>query len=594
MPRVTCMLLALGACAMTAFSTRASADSAALKALFAEYQEWQARNYPETAMSRGDYRFADRITDESLPAIDRRHDELRAFAGRVIAIAPAGLNPAERLNRDLFELLMREALEGHRFRAFLMPIHGRRGPQQSIPQMHERVRFAGRDDFENYLKRLEQVPKSIDDTLALLRIGVQEGRTPPRVVMLGIPAQFQSVLDGGLSGLVEPFERADGVLTDDEARALRNRFDTQTMPALRAAMQRLSAYVAGEYIPQCREDIAAAALPDGRAYYAFMLRHMTTTDWSAERIHAVGLSEVARIRAEMLAAIRRSDFLQQFPDAANLDDAALFTRFIDYLRTSPRFYYTRPEDLLTGYRDICKRIDAALPTLFGKLPRTPYGVREIPAFMAPTQTTAYYQHGDMRNAQPGYFCANTYQLDQRPKYEMIALSMHEAVPGHHLQIALAQELEDVPEFRRDAWFTAFGEGWALYSERLGLEAGLYADPYDDFGRLLYEMWRACRLVVDPGMHALGWPRARAIQFMLDNTALSRLNLENEIDRYIAWPGQATAYKVGELKIRALRAFAEQRLGARFDLRAFHDLILAEGSLPLSVLEQRVHEWVESR
>ena len=300
---------------------------------------------------------------------------------------------------------------------------------------------------------------------------------------------------------------------------------------------------------------------------------------------------MARIRAEMMTVIRSTDFLGRFPVAAELSDDQLFKAFLHYLRTDSRFYHRTEEELLRNYRDICKRVDALLPKLFRTIPRLPYGVRKIPDFMAPSQTTAYYSHGDIRNAEPGYFYANTYALDERPKYEMIALAMHEAVPGHHLQIALAQELENVPEFRKDVWFTAFGEGWALYSERLGLEVGLYDDPYDNFGRLLYEMWRACRLVVDPGIHALGWSREQAVTFMLDNTALSELNINNEVDRYIAWPGQATAYKIGELKIRALRTRGEQILGERFDLRAFHNRVLGAGAIPLSILERRIDEWI---
>ncbi|MHC4827996.1 MAG: DUF885 domain-containing protein, partial [Planctomycetota bacterium] len=268
--------------------------------------------------------------------------------------------------------------------------------------------------------------------------------------------------------------------------------------------------------------------------------------------------------------------------------------FLNYLRTDPRFYHTSAESLLAEYRDICKQVDPWLPRLFGRLPRLTYGVRAIPDYMAPTQTTAYYQSGDLRNAEPGWFYANTYALDQRPKYEMIPLTLHEAVPGHHFQVALARELEDLPEFRRDWGFNAFGEGWALYAERLGIEMGLYGDPYDDFGRLLYEMWRACRLVVDPGMHAIGWSRDEAIEFMMANTALSRLNITTEVDRYISWPGQACAYKIGELKIRELRQRAESRLGQSFDLRAFHDVVLGAGSIPLTILEKRVDYWINSQ
>jgi prolyl oligopeptidase len=303
---------------------------------------------------------------------------------------------------------------------------------------------------------------------------------------------------------------------------------------------------------------------------------------------------VARIRKEMMQVIRTTDFMKSNLDASKMNDDELFKAFIAYLRTDSRFYHHTPAELLTGYRDICKRVDAQLPRFFRTLPRLTYGVKEIPLFMAPQQTTAYYQHGDIRNAEPGWFMANTSSLDQRPTYEMVALSMHESVPGHHLQIALAQEMADQPEFRKDLFFNAFGEGWALYSERLGIEMGMYADPYDDFGRLLYEMWRACRLVVDPGMHAMGWSRERAVKYMLENTALSDVNINTEVDRYISWPGQACAYKIGELKIRELRTRAEQTLGRRFDLRQFHDVVLGAGAVPLNVLEKRVDAWIKTQ
>lgn len=583
------LVFILATCPASAAPAGSAAE--ALHQLFAEHLEWRLREFPEFAMSRGDYRFADRITDGSLAAIERRQQQTRQFADRLRAIDRGALSAADALDYDMFDFILSQSIEGAPFRTFLMPIGGRSGPQQDIPQMHERVRFQSAEDFENYLKRLEQVPKDVDDTLELLRTGMQEGRVPPKVVLAGVGAQFDALNSGGLDELATPFSKHGSVLSDAQRAALRARFDAVSLPAVRAALAKLGAFVRNEYIPRCRDSIAATDLPDGPAYYAYMVRTMTTTDLTPQRIHEIGLGEVARIRAEMMQVIRKSDFLERVPDARALDEPALFKRFIEYLRTDPRFYYKEPADLITGYRDICKRIDALLPKLFHKLPRLSYGVREIPAFMAPTQTTAYYSHGDIRNGEPGYFYANTYALEMRPRYEMVSLSMHEAVPGHHLQIALAQELEGVPEFRKDMWVHAFGEGWALYSERLGLEVGLYDDPYDDFGRLLYEMWRACRLVVDPGMHALGWSREQAIRFMLENTALSELNIHNEIDRYIAWPGQATAYKIGELKIRELRARAQEALGAKFDLRAFHDEVLSAGCVPLTLLESRIEAWI---
>jgi uncharacterized protein (DUF885 family) len=475
-----------------------------------------------------------------------------------------------------------------------MAIGQRSGPHQDVPQMAERVRFAYPEDYDNYLARLEQVPTIVAHTIERMQRGLAEGITPPRVALQGVPAQLEAIVSGpALDDLAAPFDRMPERFTRAQRETYPRRFEYDALPVVRTAMQDLQRFFVDQYLPGCRPTIAATSLPDGEAFYAHQLRKMTTTRMSARQIHKLGLEEVARIRAEMMEVIRRTDFLERNPQHAGLADEGLFRAFIGYLRTNPRFYHDDPEALLSGYRDICKQVDAWLPRMFGVLPRLPYGVRAIPDFMAPHQTTAYYQYGSLENGEPGWFYANTYALDQRPKYEMVALAIHEAVPGHHLQVALAQELEDVPEFRRNSWFTAFGEGWALYSERLGIEMGLYADPYDDFGRLLYEMWRACRLVVDPGIHALGMSRDDAIDFMIENTALSELNIRNEVDRYIAWPGQACAYKIGELRIRALRREAEEKLGGRFDLRAFHDVVLGAGSVPLPVLERRVRTWVRS-
>jgi uncharacterized protein (DUF885 family) len=589
--RTLLMAIVTLAAATTAASQTASEE---LHRLFNDRFQWEMEQFPERAMMRGDYSNAHRITDVSIRAVERRHSDTVRFLRRLHAIERAELDENDLVSYELFDLQLSRSIEGHRHRTFLAPISGRSGPHQSVAQMGERVRFQYAEDFENYLTRLEQVPRMLEDTADLMRLGLEEGRTPPRVVLEGVPMHFRALVEGGgLRMLAAPFARMPGVIAAETQRALRERFETVSFPAVREAIERFGEFVIHEYIPDCRETIAAIDWPDGEAFYNHQLAVMTTLTMNAREIHELGLSEVARIRAEMMDVIRRSDFLEQHPETASVDDDALFAAFIHYLRTDSRFYHTTEEDLLNGYRAICKEVDGHMPALFKTLPRLPYGVRPIPRFMAPTQTTAYYQRGSIENAQAGFFYANTYRLDQRPKYEMIALALHEAVPGHHHQIALAQELEGLPEFRRDAYFTAFGEGWALYTERLGIEMGLYVDPYDDFGRLLYEMWRACRLVVDPGMHALGWSRERAIEFMLANTALSELNVVTEIDRYIAWPGQATAYKIGELKIRELRDIAERTLGPRFDIREFHDVILLAGSVPLPVLERRVMEWIES-
>jgi len=569
-------------------------DTQQLHRLFDDQFAWRLREFPEMAMARGDYTHADRVTDASMEAIERRQRETGQFLARLYRIDRSKLDNADRLNFKLFKRIIQEQYDAHRFRTFLSPVTARQGPQQSIPQMAERVRFRFEEDYRNYLTRLEQSPIIVRNAVSRMQIGAAEGRTPPKVTLAGLSGQFDKLLGSGLDALRKPFAHMPATIPHDVQTTLRRRFEDSSLPTVRHALSDLGRFVISEYIPQCRTTIAASDLPDGPAFYAYQLRHFTTTSMTAQEIHELGLSEVKRIKAEMIEVIRKTDYLQRFPESASLDDQQLFKAFVHYVRTDPRFYYTSGPELLTGYRDICKRVDALLPKMFTLLPRLPYGVREIPLFMAPSQTTAYYSQGDIRNAQPGYFYANTYALTQRPKYEMTALAMHESVPGHHLQIALAQELTDVPEFRKDAWFTAFGEGWALYSERLGIETGMYTNPYDDFGRLLYEIWRACRLVVDPGMHALGWSRDKAVNFMINNTALSKLNIDTEIDRYIAWPGQATAYKVGELKIRELRTRASAALGSRFDLRVFHDVVLGAGSIPLDILEQRVDRWIASQ
>ncbi len=572
---------------------RGHAD-AKLTAIFDQWHQWRLEQYPEMAMARGDYSRADRITDVSRKAIAARQQATRTFLDQLHDIDPAKLDRVDRLDYELFDLMLGQAVLGQKFPTWLSPIGGRFGPHQQIPQMAERVRFQSVADYENYLERLEQVPRMVDDLIDLLGAGAEAGWTPPAVTMTGVAEQFNRILGGGLDPLSEPFSRVPGTVGADRVAALKKRFDEVSLPAVRGAMQKLSGYVTEQYLPRCRQSIAARALPDGEAFYAYQLRIMTTTPMTAPEIHELGLREVARIRGEMMQVIRRSDFMESHAGAASDGDEELFADFIAFLRSDPRFYHESGESLLCGYRDICKQVDPWLVKLFGRLPRLPYGVREIPAFMAASQTTAYYDAGDIRNAEPGWFYANTYALDQRPSYEMIPLALHEAVPGHHLQIALAQELDDLPEFRKDTYITAFGEGWALYAERLGIEMGLYQDPYDDFGRLLYEMWRACRLVVDPGMHALDWSREQAVQFMLQNTALSELNINNEVDRYIAWPGQACAYKIGELKIRDLRKRAEQALGEGFNLREFHDQVLGAGALPLPILEKQVMFWVNTK
>ncbi len=583
----------LAALALLALAPTQTPTPPSLQQAFDAIQAFRDREDPMEAISKGRPAEAGRIMDLSLAAIERRLEETKALLATLRAVDKGNLSERDRLDAELIERDLAMEIEGHGFGGHLLVLGPLGGPQQSVPQMNEQMPFARADDLRAHLSRMRAVPQSLRNQQTLLAEGLRRGITPPKAILGGIVPQFDAVIAGGLPTLREPFERTYPDLTAEQATSLRTE-GAAAADAIVAQLVTMRDFVRETYVPGARDSIACLALPQGRAWYAFRLREQTTTDLTPEAIHEIGLGEVRRIRAEMLTVIRRTDWFASDPSRAAMKDDDLFASFVKYLRTDPRFYHRSAEDLLAGYRELSKRIDAFLPSLFETLPRLPYGVREIPRFMAPTQTTAYYQPGSLKAGNPGWFYANTFALDQRPRYEMVPLTLHEAVPGHHLQVALSQELPDRHPLRRDQGFNAFVEGWALYAERLGIEMGLYQDPYDDFGRLLYEMWRSCRLVVDTGMHALGWSRQQAIDFMKTNTALSELNIEREVDRYIGWPGQACGYKLGELCIRRLREKAERRLGAGFDLRAFHDAVLGEGSLPLAVLESRMDRWIEAR
>jgi uncharacterized protein (DUF885 family) len=577
----------------------ASAERAPeLLAILDEHVEFLKRSSPLTASTRGDFRFNDQLSDESPEAYAARRVEVADRLDRLRALPRNGWTEDDHLDADLLDYVLSRQLASARFHPEQKPVNTLSGPQVWLPQMWMTLPFQSPQHYVDYATRLERVPTLIEQNITQMRRGLEAGRVPPRVVMQAAVEQcrIQAMPEIERDPTLSPFYRPFAALPDDEAAARARRAIAEgIVPAFRS----LADFLDREYIPRTRESIAIKDGVDGIAAYDHALSVHTTLPLTAEQVHQIGLSEVSRIRAEMLVTIARSDFLQNRSDDGPTptgDD--LIAAFLQYLRTDTRFYYDSAADLLAGYREIAKRIDPEMPGLFGTLPRNTYGVREIPRFAAVSSPTAYYYPGSVRAGLPGWFMANTHRLDQRPKYSMIALTLHEAVPGHHLQIALAQELENQHEYRQWLGFTAFGEGWALYAERLGLEMGtppfgLYADPYDDFGRLSFEMWRACRLVVDTGMHAKGWSRDQAIDFMLANTALARFDIEREIDRYIGWPGQATAYKIGELKIREFRDRAESALGPRFNIREFHDCILLAGAIPLEVLEARVDRWIES-
>ncbi len=560
---------------------RHMSDSARLAQLFRVNWEYVMTEFPEFATYVGYPGQNTRWTDNSLQAIERRKRELEEPLAVVKSIRRDRLSPPNRLNYDLFRRGLEEQIEGTRFKDEYFAVTQLDGVQQDVGRLLAQMPTASVQDYENILARLNAVPALVDQAIVLLGKGLEAGITPPRVTLRDVPDQIRGLTpeDPMASPLLQPFAQFPASVPAAErerlTRAARDAYTQRVAPAYR----KLYDYVAGTYVPKTRESIGMRELPDGAAWYAYRVRQFTTTSLSPDQIHALGLREVKRIRALMDSVIAATGFKGSFAD---------FARF---LRTDPQFFYDDSASLVRAYRDIAKRADPGLIKLFGRLPRLPYGVTTVPSFMAKSQTTAYYQGGSLQAGRPGYFFVNTYDLKSRPKWEMEALSLHEAVPGHHLQIALAQELDGLPEFRRYGGYTAFVEGWGLYAEGLGPELGMYQDPYSKFGQLTYEMWRAVRLVLDTGIHAMGWTREQALQFFKDNAPKAEQDITVEVDRYIAWPGQALAYKIGQLKFRELRDSTAAALGARFDIRAYHDEALRNGALPLDLLEQDVREWI---
>jgi len=549
-------------------------------ALLEDHWEWRLESDPEFASRIGDRRYNDRWQDRRPEAFDLRHEQRQAFLRRLRQIDPSGLPENERLNYELLGQSLQDAVDGHRFNAHLMPIN-QRGGVQNLDSAAEWLRLETVADYEDWLARMAGIGALLEQTMDLQEEGREAGYMPPRILMERIPAQIDTQLVE--SAADSPYYRAFTDMPAGMAEADQQRLRDQAVQIIEEsivpAYRDFARYFERTYLPDSRDSIGASELPDGEAFYEYRTRRFTTTSMTPDEVHRLGLEEVARIRADMQSIIDELEFEGTFND------------FLEFLRNDPQFYYETPDELFDAYLAVCKRIDPGLVRLFGKLPRMPYGLRPIPDSIAPDTTTAYYQRPAADGSRPGYYYVNLYRPEVRPKYEMEVLSVHEAVPGHHLQIALQMELPDMPDFRRYSGFTAFTEGWGLYSESLGYDLGLYQDPYSRFGALTYEMWRAVRLVVDTGIHYKGWTRQQAIDFFKDNAAKTEADIVNEIDRYIGWPGQALAYKIGQLKILEIRKQAEQALGDRFDIRAFHDALLGGGALPLNVLETRMNRWL---
>ena len=555
-----------------------------LTQLFKDSWEYGLTENPLWASRVGDHRHGDKLPRTDLSSIKRRAKMKQDFLDRLKKINRSQLNKPQQANYDIFHKLLLHELEEFRFKSYLIPITNRSGFHISFPELYRHVPLKTIKDYENYIARLNQFKQYAADHIELMREGIKQQRTLPSIVLEGFQETITPhiVIDPQQSMLYEPFRQLPATFSDDQQTSLKQKASKAITDSVVAGYQDFLTFMKKEYLPSCRGSIGVLALSDGRDYYRFRVQKYTTLSLTPEQVHQIGLREVARIKGEMNQIIQRVKFKGDF------------AAFIKFLRTDPQFYTKTPEELMKEIAYVLKKMDGKLPELFGRLPKTPYGIREVPAFIAPKTTTAYYQRPTGDGTQAGFYFVNTYNLKSRPLYEIEALSLHEAVPGHHLQIALQQELTGLPNFRRYSGFTAFVEGWGLYSERLGLEVGFYKDPYRDFGRLTYEMWRACRLVVDTGIHHYGWTRQQAIDYMAGNTALALHNIRAEVDRYIAWPGQAVAYKIGELKIRELRKRAEKKLGDSFDIRKFHDTVLGSGSVPLSLLEENVDRYINEQ
>jgi len=554
--------------------------SGPLRSIIEDHWAWELSQNPTFATTLGVRKYDDRLGSQSLAAYDTRIEKAKVFADRLVALDPETLNADDRVNRDLLLLDLQNTIEGAAFGGKYLLLTNRYGPHTDVTRLPDRLPFFTRADYESYVKRLADVPRFLKEATDTLRAGVKAGWIQPCASMGRVESaiRFHLVDDISDSVFMKPFLEKPETLKKNDWLRLKNKAEKTVEKDVLPAINLFADYYRDDYAAACRENVGASAFPDGTDYYAFRAKVFTTTDKTPDDIHALGLSEVQRIRAEMLAIIDEVGFDGDFDE------------FQEKLRTDSQFYADTEEELVSVTSTIAKRIDGELPKLFTRLPRMPYTVKPVPADIAKGATTAYYERPAGDGSRAGVYRINTSLLDQRPLFELEALTLHEAVPGHHFQIALAQELT-LPAFRKYGGFTAFTEGWGLYAESLGLDVGFYKDPYQNFGRLSYEMWRACRLVVDTGLHVKGWSRQEAIDYMAENTALSLHNIEAEVDRYITWPGQALAYKIGQLKIKELRDRANKALGSDFDLRRFHDAVLENGGVPLFVLEAKIDAWI---
>lgn len=554
-----------------------------LLSLFKKYDEYNLRSSPESATYDGDHRYDDKLSDYSEEANIASYDTVRSFLSELTGIDYNSLSYDNKLNYDLFKSSLEQSLEGEKYKWYYTPMTQQWGIHISFPQLIYVQPTSTFEEYQKYFKRLRGFEKQIDDNISNMRKGMSAGYMPPVFIMEQTLPQMEKVMN------VEPDKSIfysvlanENKLSPEEKEAVSKELKDIIQNNINTSYKKLYDFVKNEYLPKCRTDAGIWSMPDGKERYENSIKYYTTLNYTADEIHKLGLKEIERIRAEMEKVKDETGF------KGTLDE------FNHFLKTDSQFYYTNKEDLMNGFREILKKVDTKLPALFGRLPDAKYDLREMEEFRAASAPQAYYYSAPEDRSRPGYFYVNTYNLPARPKYTMTSLAMHEAVPGHHLQISIAQELKNLPKFRRELRVTSFVEGWGLYSESLGYESGLYDDLYQLYGALSFEIWRACRLVVDTGIHDEKWTREQAYEFMKKYTPTSDADIQSEIDRYISWPGQALAYKIGELKIKELRKKAEEKLGDRFDIKSFHDTVLKNGAIPLPLLEKVVNEWIASQ
>ena len=558
------------------------ADNPALASVLADYERYLRAADPISAGMEGDRDALSRMPDGSRAFEVAQEPVLKAFADRLAAIDPAGLGDDDRLNHTFLSYVVQRSraripLDTSRIDAF----SSEGGPGQGLGYLASVTRIATAADAEAWIARLEAMPRLYSDSLANARRGLETGLVQPRSIVENALTLIEpeAALTPETDPLLKPFTTLPASIPAAQQAALRERAARAVADGIMPQRREWARFLREDYLPRAPETLGLVHRPGGRDLYAWLVRGFTTTDMTPEEVHALGLQEVARIRARMDTEMRASGWTGDFAG------------FLAFLRTDPQFYVTSREALLEKASEMAKRADDGLPALFATLPRLPYGVRPVPREIEANYTTGRYNPGSAENGVAGGYIVNTSSLDQRGLYELPALTLHEAVPGHHLQIALQQEAEDGPYFRKSVDVTAFTEGWGLYAEFLGEEMDFYRTPYERFGRLSYEMWRACRLVSDTGIHWLGWDIEQARACFRDNSALAPLNIETELQRYIGWPGQATAYKIGEIRLRAIRTRAEAELGDRFDVRRFHDALLVDGPLPMALLDERMDRWI---